>query len=205
MCPIGHPPEKESQRRVKSHTLQSTQNDQTTPTPTAATQNHGHHKSKTRKKTGGHQSTVESYTATPTPTPSQSPHFPSMIISKASNFTTHRPLSPLPKWALKGPHSHVCMVFSSADGSPRWSQCHHFTGSQNGAVQKKPRSAEEEERECGGGGERRVSCEVDMISWRERRVKAEISVNADVDSVWNALTDYERLADFIPNLVSRYH
>nr|XP_004295499.2 PREDICTED: uncharacterized protein LOC101306028 [Fragaria vesca subsp. vesca] len=183
-----------------NHTL-STQNDQTTPTPTAATQNHGHHKSKTRKNNWW--SPINGlHSHTPTPTPSHSPHFPSMIISNASTFTTHRPLSTLPKWALKGPHSHVCMVFSSADGSPRWSQCHHFTGSQNSAVQKKPRSAEEEERECGGGGERRVSCEVDMISWRERRVKAEISVNADVDSVWNALTDYERLADFIPNLVS---
>ena len=37
----------------------------------------------------------------------------------------------------------------------------------------------------------------------ERRVKAEISVNADIESVWNALTDYEHLADFIPNLVWR--
>ncbi|KAI4343492.1 hypothetical protein L6164_010833 [Bauhinia variegata] len=50
-------------------------------------------------------------------------------------------------------------------------------------------------------GEREVHCEVQVISWRERRVKAEISINADVESVWNALTDYEHLADFIPNLV----
>ncbi|GMG99846.1 hypothetical protein Nepgr_001686 [Nepenthes gracilis] len=49
--------------------------------------------------------------------------------------------------------------------------------------------------------ERVVHCEVEVISWRERRIKGEISVNADVESVWNALTDYERLADFIPNLV----
>ncbi|XP_051139777.1 uncharacterized protein LOC127257414 [Andrographis paniculata] len=51
-------------------------------------------------------------------------------------------------------------------------------------------------------GERVVKCEVEVISWRERKIKAEISVNTDVASVWNALTDYERLADFIPNLVS---
>ncbi|GAB4855740.1 hypothetical protein Ancab_024384 [Ancistrocladus abbreviatus] len=50
--------------------------------------------------------------------------------------------------------------------------------------------------------ERRVRCEVEVISWRERRIKADIAVNADVQSVWSALTDYERLADFIPNLVS---
>ena len=52
-------------------------------------------------------------------------------------------------------------------------------------------------------GERDVQCEVQVVSWRERRVKAEISVNADIESVWNALTDYEHLADFIPNLVWR--
>lgn len=51
--------------------------------------------------------------------------------------------------------------------------------------------------------ERKVNCEVEVISWRERRIKAEISVNADIDSVWHSLTDYERLADYVPNLVSR--
>ncbi|KAL9329799.1 hypothetical protein ACSQ67_004802 [Phaseolus vulgaris] len=49
--------------------------------------------------------------------------------------------------------------------------------------------------------EREVQCEVQVVSWRERRVKAEISVSADIESIWNALTDYEHLADFIPNLV----
>ncbi|KAI3511338.1 hypothetical protein L1887_18489 [Cichorium endivia] len=52
-----------------------------------------------------------------------------------------------------------------------------------------------------GGRIRKVKCEVEVISWRERRVKSEVQVDADVDSVWNALTDYERLADFIPNLI----
>ncbi len=52
-------------------------------------------------------------------------------------------------------------------------------------------------------GDEKVHCEVEVISWRERRIKGEISVNADIESVWNALTDYERLADFIPNLVCR--
>ncbi|KAJ9558732.1 hypothetical protein OSB04_013346 [Centaurea solstitialis] len=52
-----------------------------------------------------------------------------------------------------------------------------------------------------GGKKRKVKCEVEVISWRERRVRSEVEVDADVDSVWNALTDYERLADFIPNLI----
>ena len=49
-----------------------------------------------------------------------------------------------------------------------------------------------------------VHCEVEVISWRERRIKAQISIHAHIQSVWNALTDYERLADYIPNLVSRF-
>lgn len=53
------------------------------------------------------------------------------------------------------------------------------------------------------GSERNVRCEVEVVSWRERRIRAETLVHADVESVWNALTDYERLADFVPNLVSR--
>lgn len=52
-------------------------------------------------------------------------------------------------------------------------------------------------------GDREVHCELQVVSWRERSVKAHISINADVESVWNALTDYEHLADFIPNLVWR--
>ncbi|KAL1196324.1 hypothetical protein V5N11_005467 [Cardamine amara subsp. amara] len=50
-------------------------------------------------------------------------------------------------------------------------------------------------------GERKVRCEVDVISWRERRIRGEIWVDSDSQSIWNVLTDYERLADFIPNLV----
>ena len=50
---------------------------------------------------------------------------------------------------------------------------------------------------------RKVECEVEVISWRERRIRAQTCVNADIHAVWRALTDYERLADFIPNLVSR--
>ncbi|XP_062094366.1 uncharacterized protein LOC133800421 isoform X2 [Humulus lupulus] len=76
---------------------------------------------------------------------------------------------------------------------------------------KSQRKREEEEEEEGGGGkdgeeeegeEINVHCEVEVVSWRERRIKAETLVHADVESVWNALTDYERLADFVPNLVS---
>lgn len=62
---------------------------------------------------------------------------------------------------------------------------------------------EEKEEESKANRNRKVNCEVEVLSWRERRIKAEILVSADIDSVWVALTDYERLADFIPNLVCR--
>uniref|UniRef100_A0A0E0KLA6 Coenzyme Q-binding protein COQ10 START domain-containing protein n=1 Tax=Oryza punctata TaxID=4537 RepID=A0A0E0KLA6_ORYPU len=59
----------------------------------------------------------------------------------------------------------------------------------------------------GGGRSRKsaagpsVQCDVDVVSWRERRVFASVAVAADVDTVWRVITDYERLAEFIPNLV----
>ena len=48
-----------------------------------------------------------------------------------------------------------------------------------------------------------MQCDVDVVSWRERRVFASVAVAADVDTVWRIITDYERLADFVPNLVHR--
>lgn len=102
--------------------------------------------------------------------------------------------------------------FASAD-TPKW-DCRTASQSSNGnpndlATAKKIKEGEEEEgaevdRETEVVlGERAVKCEVEVLSWRERRIRAEIPVNADVESVWSALTDYERLADFIPNLVKR--
>ncbi|CAK9166660.1 unnamed protein product [Ilex paraguariensis] len=95
------------------------------------------------------------------------------------------------------------ILFASLD-RPKWNSTTHLANyAKNG---NKPRIEHDydEEREGGGGGgggERKVQCDVQVISWRERRIKAEILVNAEIESVWNALTDYERLADFIPNLV----
>nr|ATG70999.1 HCF145 [Hesperocyparis macrocarpa] len=60
-------------------------------------------------------------------------------------------------------------------------------------VGKKKKNGEEE------GG--KVECQVEVISWRERRVSAAVVIEAEEQSVWEVLTDYERLAEFIPNLV----
>ncbi|CAI0403928.1 unnamed protein product [Linum tenue] len=70
-----------------------------------------------------------------------------------------------------------------------------------------PQQQRRREKVGGGGGEarrrqRRVICEVEVVSWRERRIRAQILVNSDIQSIWIALTDYERLADYIPNLLS---
>ncbi|KAL8546764.1 hypothetical protein ACS0TY_006474 [Phlomoides rotata] len=105
-------------------------------------------------------------------------------------------------------HKYYCVGNSSSFASaetPKWdSKISEFpNGNHNSLVkcrtQNKKREEEVKEVIL---GERKVKCEVEVISWRERRIRAEISVNADVESVWYALTDYERLADFIPNLVS---
>lgn len=104
------------------------------------------------------------------------------------------------------PFPHTCIALSSfaSAGTPGWNSEIIRYQNDNFFVQNKKK--EEDEVKVGEEevtlGERTVQCEVEVISWRERRIKAEISVNADVVSVWNALTDYERLADFIPNLVS---
>lgn len=51
--------------------------------------------------------------------------------------------------------------------------------------------------------EREVQCDVETVSWRERHISASVSIEASEERVWEVLTDYERLAEFIPNLVRR--
>ena len=48
-----------------------------------------------------------------------------------------------------------------------------------------------------------AECRVETISWRERLVIASILIEAPPLTVWKVLTDYEKLSDFIPNLVYR--
>ncbi|XP_062155472.1 uncharacterized protein LOC133863520 isoform X1 [Alnus glutinosa] len=84
-----------------------------------------------------------------------------------------------------------CTLASSSFGRPQWAR------SRKNLVNTNDTNSNADD----VSGDEKVHCEVEVISWRERRIKAEISVNADIESVWNALTDYERLADFIPNLV----
>ncbi|KAL8034621.1 hypothetical protein ABFX02_12G040200 [Erythranthe guttata] len=120
------------------------------------------------------------------------------------------------KQSLANPRS-ACVAlssFASSAETPKWDPNFIQFPNVSAALsnnrtthnQKKEEDEEEEEEELGEKvvvvGGRKVKCEVEVISWRERRIKGEISVDSDVDSVWRALTDYERLADFIPNLVS---
>ncbi|KAL5754182.1 hypothetical protein ACOSP7_022402 [Xanthoceras sorbifolium] len=95
-------------------------------------------------------------------------------------------------------HSQVfqpkCLIYHSSLNNTRTRIRASASRNNNLKISKLPKEEDDNEK-------RKVHCEVDVISWRERRIKAEIWVQADIDSVWNALTDYERLADFIPNLV----
>jgi hypothetical protein len=51
--------------------------------------------------------------------------------------------------------------------------------------------------------EQLVDCKIETVAWRKRHISASIEVAATLEQVWGVLTDYERLADFIPNLAKR--
>lgn len=51
--------------------------------------------------------------------------------------------------------------------------------------------------------EQLVECKIETVAWRKRHISASIEVAATSEQVWGVLTDYERLADFIPNLAKR--
>lgn len=52
----------------------------------------------------------------------------------------------------------------------------------------------------GDEDEEGVEIEIEKMGKNCRRVRSKIAVNASLQNVWNVLTDYERLADFIPGL-----
>lgn len=45
-----------------------------------------------------------------------------------------------------------------------------------------------------------VCIEVMKLEKNSRRIQSRISIEAPLSAVWNILTDYERLADFVPGL-----
>ncbi|NDJ22919.1 cyclase [Nostoc sp. B(2019)] len=46
----------------------------------------------------------------------------------------------------------------------------------------------------------KVEVQVEKIAERQRRISAKIQIPQPVEQIWKVLTDYEALADFIPNL-----
>ena len=65
-----------------------------------------------------------------------------------------------------------------------------------------PRTDDVTEAKC--GVVREVNCSIEVVSIRERKISGGILVDSSWQRVWEVLTDYERLADFIPSLVRRY-
>ena len=55
---------------------------------------------------------------------------------------------------------------------------------------------DEDESEYGDG----VYLEIEKLEKSSRRIRSRIDIDAPLQTVWNILTDYERLADFIPGL-----
>jgi uncharacterized membrane protein len=46
-----------------------------------------------------------------------------------------------------------------------------------------------------------VAAKLEHTSWNSRKVHASVAINAPIERVWEALTDYEGLGSFIPSLV----
>ncbi|XP_062214037.1 uncharacterized protein LOC133915050 isoform X2 [Phragmites australis] len=100
------------------------------------------------------------------------------------------PRAPLRAAALSGsPSGRAVVAAAAAATGDHWGADHHHHYHGGGRASSEERAAHS------------VKCDVDVVSWRERRVLASVAVAADVDTLWQVITDYERLADFIPNLV----
>ena len=63
------------------------------------------------------------------------------------------------------------------------------------------RPSDVSEEKC--GTVREVNCSIEVVSSRERKISGSILVDSSWQHVWEVLTDYERLADFVPSLVRR--
>ncbi|XP_025012464.1 uncharacterized protein LOC8270826 isoform X2 [Ricinus communis] len=49
-------------------------------------------------------------------------------------------------------------------------------------------------------GENGVLIQINKAGRNSRKIRSKIAINASLDTIWNILTDYEKLADFIPGL-----
>ncbi|XP_065635975.1 uncharacterized protein LOC112022421 isoform X2 [Quercus suber] len=70
-------------------------------------------------------------------------------------------------------------------------------GNENSDVEDEEEEEEEENELENGDG---VYIEIEKLESNSRRIRSRIDVDAPLQTVWNILTDYERLADFIPGL-----
>ncbi|KAL5981735.1 hypothetical protein ACLOJK_015798 [Asimina triloba] len=61
-------------------------------------------------------------------------------------------------------------------------------------------SASSSNREFGIASSEAAVIEVEKVGKNSRRISSRIGIDASLETVWNILTDYERLADFIPGL-----
>ncbi|NEQ54562.1 MAG: cyclase [Leptolyngbya sp. SIO3F4] len=49
---------------------------------------------------------------------------------------------------------------------------------------------------------RHVRIQTEKLAPRQRKILASVAIPCSLDQVWKVLTDYERLADFVPNLTT---
>ncbi|CAN0885107.1 hypothetical protein LINGRAHAP2_LOCUS15027 [Linum grandiflorum] len=102
--------------------------------------------------------------------------------------STHSRLSP-----IKSPSRHQSTLSTWCSGTDPTSL---DDSGNNDDVDSYLFTGEDSDGETSGG----IFIEVQKVGTNSRRIRSKIAIEANLDAVWSILTDYERLADFIPGL-----
>ncbi|PWA70399.1 START-like domain-containing protein [Artemisia annua] len=114
------------------------------------------------------------------------PHF---IITTSSSTTFKK-------------HLHFRSKKLLVTSSPQFTKSLVTSSSKNDLVQSLDDS--EGEGDVNGDGEveiEGVEVEIEKVSRNRRRIRSKVAIEASLETVWGILTDYERLAEYIPGLV----
>ncbi|KAL9435412.1 hypothetical protein AB3S75_021646 [Citrus x aurantiifolia] len=124
-----------------------------------------------------------------------------------SHSTSRFPFTPTPSSIQKTPHSSLSV-------SPEFnlSQCKRNGTSYCSNTNSSELDIEDDDddddvlSEEGSGSQTQslhgdgVCIEIKKLGRNSRRIRSKIEIDASLDTVWHILTDYEKLADFVPNL-----
>lgn len=132
---------------------------------------------------------------------------PNPATSPTSHSTSRFPLTPTPSSIQKTTHTHSLLTLSPEFNL---SQFKHnstsYCSNTNSSVLDIEDDDDDVLSEEGSGSQTQslsgdgVCIEIKKLGRNSRRIRSKIEIDASLDTVWNILTDYEKLADFVPNL-----